>query len=282
MRRHRIEYDGAVYHVIQRSSNREMIFGKVSDKEYFIDLLAGYKKKLGFRLFGYVLMDNHYHLLLQTGAIPLSKTMQRINLRYSKFYNQKYNRHGHVFGGRYKAGLVQDESYLFAILRYIHQNPVQAGICKQVYDYKWSSDPAYRNNVERLTDISFILDTLSDNRMNAIEKYKRLIGEEVQNDFDYEKHNLIGDEDFRESKRKEIAYENSNLGRERKILADLLQLSGASKVEQELILSGSRKRSLQDYKRKFALEARVEGYTFKEIGAYINISDAAVNKLISK
>ncbi len=148
MRRHRIEYDGAVYHVIQRSSNREMIFGKVSDKECFIDLLAGYKKKLGFRLFGYVLMDNHYHLLLQTGAIPLSKIMQRINFRYSKFFNQKYNRHGHVFGGRYKAGLVQDESYLFAILRYIHQNPVQAGICKQVNDYKWSSDPAYRKNVE--------------------------------------------------------------------------------------------------------------------------------------
>ena len=282
MRRHRIEYDGSVYHVIQRSSNREMIFGKVSDKEYFIDLLAGYKKKLGYRLFGYVLMDNHYHLLLQTGAIPLSKIMQRINFRYSKFYNQKYNRHGHVFGGRYKAGLVQDESYLFAILRYIHQNPVQAGICKQINDYKWSSDPAYRANEEGLTDISFILNTLSDNRMNAIEKYKRLIGEEVQNDFDYEKHNLIGDEDFRESKRKEIAYENNNLGRERKILADLLQLSGASKVEQELILSGSRRRSLQDYKRMFALEAREEGYTFKEIGAYINISDAAVNKLISK
>ena len=189
MRRHRIEYDGSVYHVIQRSSNREMIFGKVSDKEYFIDLLAGYKKKLGYRLFGYVLMDNHYHLLLQTGAIPLSKIMQRINFRYSKFYNQKYNRHGHVFGGRYKAGLVQDdESYLFAILRYIHQNPVQAGICKQINDYKWSSDPAYRANEEGLTDISFILNTLSDNRMNAIEKYKRLIGEEVQNDFDYEKH----------------------------------------------------------------------------------------------
>jgi putative transposase len=282
MRRHRIEYDGAVYHVIQRSSNREVIFGKVSDKDYFIDLLAGYKKKLGFRLFGFVLMDNHYHLLLQTGAIPLSKIMQRINLRYSKFYNQKYNRHGHVFGGRYKAGLVQDESYLFAILRYIHQNPVQAGICKQVNDYEWSSDPAYQANKEGITDISFVLDTLSDNRMNAIEKYKRLIGEEVQNDFNYEKHNLIGDEDFRESKRKEIAYENRNLGRERKILADLLQLTEASKDEQKLILSGSRKRSLQDYKRKFALEARAEGYTFKEIGAYINISDAAVNKLISK
>jgi putative transposase len=282
MRRHRIEYDGAVYHVIQRSSNREMIFGKVSDKEYFIDLLAGYKKKLGYRLFGYVLMDNHYHLLLQTGAIPLSKIMQRINFRYSKFFNQKYNRHGHVFGGRYKAGLVQDESYLFAILRYIHQNPVQAGICKQVNDYEWSSDPAYQANKEGITDISFVLDTLSDNRMNAIEKYKRLIGEEVQNDFNYEKHNLIGDEDFRESKRKEIAYENRNLGRERKILADLLQLTEASKDEQKLILSGSRKRSLQDYKRKFALEARAEGYTFKEIGAYINISDAAVNKLISK
>ena len=282
MRRQRIEFDGAVYHVIQRSSNHEKIFGKDTDKIYMLDLIVGYKQKLGYRAFGYVLMDNHYHLLLQTGVIPLNKIMQRINYCYSKFYNQKNNRHGHVFGGRYKAGLVQDESYLFAILRYIHQNPVQAGICKKVSDYKWSSDAAYRTNGDGLIDSSFILNTLSGNRKIAIEKYKLLIGEDPGSDSDYEKMALIGDDEFKESKRKEVIYENSNLGRERKSLTDLLQLSGASQTEQGLIQSGSRIRSLQVFKKKFVLDAREIGYTFKEIGAYIKISDAAVSKLISK
>ncbi len=72
MRRQRIEYDGALYHVIQRSNNREKIFGSDSDKKQIIGLISGSSRKLGFRLFGYAIMDNHYHLLLQTGSTPLT------------------------------------------------------------------------------------------------------------------------------------------------------------------------------------------------------------------
>ncbi len=279
MRRHRVEYDGALYHVIQRSNNREKIFGSDSDKKLLIDLVTGCSRKLGFRLFGYVIMDNHYHLLMQTGAIPLNKIMHRINYLYSRFYNRSNDRHGHVFGGRYKAALIQDESYLFAVLRYIHQNPVRAGICRSVSDYAWSSDRAYRDNDNSYVHIEFILNIFSRNRPAAIKTYSQMMGEEVDSEF--EKTSIHGDEEFIKALDGDIMAESSNLGIKRKSLEEILGSSSASAEDIKLICSGSRKRNLRVYKRVFALKAAEEGYTQKQIGEYIRISDAAVNKLIS-
>ena len=279
MRRHRVEYDGALYHVIQRSNNREKIFGSDSDKKRLIDLTAGCSKKLGFRLFGYAIMDNHYHLLLQTGSTPLNKVMHRINYLYSMYYNRSNDRHGHVFGGRYKAALIQNESYLFAVLRYIHQNPVRAGICRSAADYVWSSDRAYRDNDGSLVHIDFILNTFSQNRLATIKTYSQMMGEEVVGEF--EKTSIHGDEEFIKSHDTEMITENSNLGVKRRSLEEILSGIGASAEGIELIRSGSRIRSLRTHKRAFALKAAGEGYTQQQIGDFINISDAAVNKLIS-
>ena len=280
MRRHRIEYDGAIYHVIQRSSNKEKIFGQDKEKKRLLDIIDQLKEKMFYKIFGYVIMDNHYHLLLQTGTIPLNKVMHRINFHYSKYYNNRHDRHGHVFGGRYKAGLIQDESYLFAVLRYVHQNPVRAGICTKVSDYSWSSDRAYRTNKNDLVDIELILNTLSINRKNAVVAYIKLMGEYDEVDFGKEK--LIGDNEFVQSKKAEVMAENSNLGQVRATLSELLQECVATDEDRAQIRSGSRKRSLQEYKKRFARDALKNGYTFKEIGTFMSISDAAVNKLISK
>jgi len=280
MRRHRIEYDGAIYHVIQRSSNKEKIFGQDQEKKKLLGIIDQLKEKMLYKIFGYVIMDNHYHLLLQTGTIPLNKVMHRINFRYSKFYNNCHERHGHVFGGRYKAGLIQDESYLFAVLRYVHQNPVRVGVCTKVSDYSSNSDRAYRTNKNDLVDIELILNTLSSNRKNAIGSYIKLMGE--YDELDYGKEKLIGDEEFVQSKKTEVMAENSNLGQVRATLSELLQKCGATEEEKAQIRSGSRKRSLQEYKKRFASVALENGYTFKEIGAFMSINDAAVNKLISK
>ncbi|MEW6183308.1 MAG: transposase, partial [Bacillota bacterium] len=111
-RKPRIEYEDAVYHVIQRGNNREHIFEKDHDKQYIVKQIEQSKRGLGFRLFGYVVMGNHYHLLLQTQQKPLNNIMHRINGNYGRYYNLKYRRSGHVFQGRYKAILVQDERYV--------------------------------------------------------------------------------------------------------------------------------------------------------------------------
>lgn len=279
MRRHRVEYDGALYHVIQRSNNREKIFGSDSDKKRLIDLLAGCSKKLGFRLFGYVIMENHYHLLLQTGAIPLNKVMHRINFLYSRNYNSSNDRHGHVFGGRYKAALIQDESYLFAVLRYIHQNPLRAGICRSVAEYTWSSDRAYRDNESSFVHVDSVLNTFSRNRPAAIKTYLKMMGEKEAVEF--EKVRVHGDDEFIKSYDAEMIAENSSLGVKRKSLEEILNSIGVSPAEIDLIRTGSRKRNLREHKRKFAKEASAEGYTQKQIGEFISISDVAVNKLIS-
>lgn len=99
---------------------------------------------MNYSIFGYVLMDNHYHILIQTMDKKLQEIMHQINNKYSKYFNCKYKRVGHVFQGRYESIIVQDERYLLGVIRYIHQNPTKANICHTVDEYKWSSDVFYR------------------------------------------------------------------------------------------------------------------------------------------
>ena len=275
----RIEYSGAIYHVTQRGNNREAVLSLDEDKTNLLDLLGRYKNRLDFNIFGYVLMDNHYHLLIKVGNTPLNKIMHRINHQYSMNYNRKSNRTGHVFGGRYKAGLIQDEKYLFAVLRYVHWNPLRAGICSQVYDYRWSSDRAYRNNEDGLTDIGFILDTFSSERLKAVETYKRLM--QTEEDTDYEKLGLIGDDDFKEAQLTEQDENKATVGTQRQSLEEIIAETGANDDDLDLIKSGSRKRHLRKYKVDYVIKAVSAGYTYKEIGNYINVSGAAIFRLIN-
>ena len=175
-RKPRIEYHGGVYHAIQRGNNHDYIYKDDSDKLWLINVLKSFREELGYKLFGYVIMDNHYHLIIQTNNYPLQTIMHRLNTRYSKYYNQKYVRVGHVFGDRYKALPVGDQSYILTLLRYIHQNPVRAGINK-VSEYRWSSDYLYRKNLDDWVDIGIVLDGISANRAVAIKVYNELMTE---------------------------------------------------------------------------------------------------------
>ncbi|MCQ1530253.1 transposase [Lutispora saccharofermentans] len=115
----REEYIGGIYHVIARGNNKEYIFKESIDKGYFIKQLKEYSKIMGYTIYGFALMDNHYHLIIQTMDKRLQEAMHRINNKYSKYFNNKYNRVGHVFQGKYKAVPVQDERYILKLLRYI-------------------------------------------------------------------------------------------------------------------------------------------------------------------
>jgi REP element-mobilizing transposase RayT len=108
----REEYQGGIYHVIARGNNKEYIFKESIDKGYFIKLPKQNTEGMNYRIFGYILMDNHYHILIQTMDKKLQEIMHQINNKYSKYFNYKYKRVGHVFKGRYKSIIVQDERYL--------------------------------------------------------------------------------------------------------------------------------------------------------------------------
>ena len=276
-RKPRVEYEGAIYHVIQRGSSKEQVFKRNGDKLFFLEELQEYKRIMDFKLFGYVIMDSHYHLALQTMSSPLQKIMHRVNNRYSKYYNAAHERTGSVFQGRYRAFPVLDESYLLGLLRYIHQNPVKAGACARVQDYPWSSDIFYRSGSHEgnFVDTDLILGIFSPVRERARKEYTAFMGEtEKQGEKFFEKTSGIGKEKAR------VSFMGSSKTASRKSLDEILKDTGLSREDFALVKQGSRKRSLAPYKKAYALKAREERYTMEEIGRSIQLSDTSVYKML--
>lgn len=145
----RIEYEGAFYHVTSRGNERKKIFLGKTDYERFRTYLKEGQAKYGFILHGYVLMGNHYHLLLETPKRNLSRIMHYLNSSYSTYFNLKRKREGHLFQGRFKAHLVEKDSYLLELSRYLHLNPVRAGLVEKPEAYPYSS---YRTYIGSVTD----------------------------------------------------------------------------------------------------------------------------------
>ncbi len=272
-RKPRVEFNGAIYHVIKRGNNREYIFRAEADKESLLTFLQHANKDNVYDLLGYAIMDNHYHLLIQTKKKPLQKIMQQVNNAYSKNYNKRYKRTDHVFGGRYKALLVKDDKYLLSLLRYVHQNPLRAKMCKELKDYPWSSDQYYRNNKKGQVYIEKILDMFSEDRNKAIQEYEKFMDQKepiIKAKEFFEEGEVIGD------------YVETDKAQEKKTVAldQLLSQAVENEADFHLIKSGSRKRYLREYKVSYVKAAVEEGYTFKEIGANISISAEAVNKMV--
>lgn len=179
-RKPRIHYPGAIYHVIARGNNRELVFRGIGDRYKYLNLLAKYLPKYNVELFCYVLMDNHVHLLAQVNDQPLPLLMQGVQQSYTQYFNRKYEHVGHVFQQRYKALLCTDDAYLITLLCYIHQNPVRAGLPGGI-DSPWSSHRAYIGKPNPLVNVDFIFNQLHDNRQAAIHKYLELMGNDIDN-----------------------------------------------------------------------------------------------------
>lgn len=139
----RIEYEGALYHVFSRGNNQQDIFVSNDDRYLFLDTIGQMSERFDIDIFSYVLMDNHYHLLLRTPKANLSRSMQWLGTTYTRRFNLEHFQSGHLFQGRFKSILVQNDAYLMQLSYYIHRNPLRAGIVKRLMDYRWSSYPAY-------------------------------------------------------------------------------------------------------------------------------------------
>src|SRR4030065_2926531 len=139
----RVEYRGALYHITSRGNERKKIFVDDGDRKKFLAILEDYHNRYGILIHSFVLMDNHYHLILETPRANLLKVMHGINGGYTGYFNRKYNRSGHLFQGRYKGILVEKDAYLVQLSRYVHLNPVRAKIVERPEQYRWSSYPGY-------------------------------------------------------------------------------------------------------------------------------------------
>lgn len=136
-----------VYHVILRGANRQEIFHDEEDDMKFLDIIKKYLRISKFTLYAWCLMGNHVHLLLKEGEEELAVTMKRIAVSYVSFYNGKYHTTGHLFQDRFKSENVETDEYFLTVIRYIHQNPVKAGIIAKMEDWKWSSCAGYYDQV---------------------------------------------------------------------------------------------------------------------------------------
>lgn len=139
----RIEYKDALYHVTARGNEKGEIFTDDADRRRFIDILKRETERYSARLYAYVLMGNHYHLMIQTPDANLSDLMHRMQTAYTVYYNRKHERCGHLFQGRYKAIIVEKDAYLMELSRYIHLNPVRAGFAAAPELWEWSSYGEY-------------------------------------------------------------------------------------------------------------------------------------------
>lgn len=142
-RKPRLHLPGGLYHVMLRGNGGQDIFFAAADRARFLELLEEGVERFGHRVHGFCLMTNHVHLVLQAGAAPLSRAMQNLSFRHTRYVNAREKRIGHLFQGRYKALLVDAERYLLELVRYVHLNPLRAGLVDHPAAWPWSGHRAY-------------------------------------------------------------------------------------------------------------------------------------------
>ena len=203
-RKPRVHYPGALYHVTLRGNAGQAIFFDSRDRTRFYLLLQEGIERFRHRIHAFCLMTNHVHLAIQVGDIPLCRIIQNLSFRYTKWINWRQNRSGHLFQGRYKAVLVDADVYLLELTRYIHLNPVRAGIVKEPEDYPWSGHRSYlgREEIPWLTT-DWVLSQFSKRESSARRTYGRFIEDGKKGGYQKQYHlgsgtdsRILGDDEF--------------------------------------------------------------------------------------
>lgn len=161
---------------MMRGINRQVIFEDDQDREKFIETISYFKPISQFQLNGYCLLDNHVHFLIKEVAEPISMIIKRISSSFVYWYNQKYERCGHLFQERFKSETVESEAYFLTVLRYVHQNPLKAGLSQNIEEYKWSSINDYIKTPV-IVDTGYALGMFSEEKTKAVELLRKFMNE---------------------------------------------------------------------------------------------------------
>ena len=180
----RIEYPDAWYHIMNRGRRSENIFSDDKDYILFAELLKETSEMLNIRIASYCLVPNHCHMLVQTPEANISRSMRHLNGVYTQRYNRRHNCDGQPFRVRYKSILIDTDSYLLQAVRYIHRNPLRAGLVDKIDAYKWSSHKGYISIAKKWDWLhkNHFISMLSKNRKDGLRNYKKWVSVEEENE----------------------------------------------------------------------------------------------------
>lgn len=245
-----------IYHIMIRGNGRKEIFHDNQDYIKFLNILKKIKNKFDLKVYGWCLMGNHAHLLLEEGNEDISMSMRRLGVSYVGYYNKKYDTIGHLFQDRFKSEKVEDDQYLLTVIRYIHQNPVRANIVKRESDWGWSSCQRYysEESVTELLNKDFILNMFSQNRDKAIKNFK-FFNEQKNEDecLDYTEKLKLSDKEAEEQVRNAI----------KEFGIELAEIKSLPKTKRTEAL-----RKIKD----------IEGLTYRQTARIIGISPSIIFK----
>lgn len=173
----RPEFPGALYHITSRGDRRAPIYSDHTDRQAWLDILGKVCSRFNFIVHAFCQMTNHYHLLVETVDGNLARGIRQLNGAYSQQFNRRHSLVGHLFQGRYKAILVQKESYLLELARYVVLNPVRAGMVAAPADWAWSSHTHFMRSTGRpeWLEVDWLLSQFGTNRQNARQAYNEFV-----------------------------------------------------------------------------------------------------------
>lgn len=273
----RLEFPNALYHVTSRGDRREDIYEDDNDRERFLEIFGAVVNNYNWLCHGYCLMSNHYHLIIETLDGNLSKGMRQLNGVYTQASNRRHQRSGHLFQGRYKAILVDKESYLLELARYVVLNPVRAkGMVNRIEDWRWSSYLAMVGRAPRpdwlTTD--WLLSQFGARKKRSMEKYRQFVVEGIQNRIDIwsdlKGQIYLGDEAFMSSMQRKIGKEKDDLNipkkQKRPVAPPLAEIVQETKGRDTAIITA------------YATGA----YSQREIGEYFQLHPSTVGVIVRR
>jgi putative transposase len=274
----RIEYPGAVYHVTSRGNARNKIFSDDQDREILLSILGEVAKRYNWLCHAYCLMNNHYHLMVETPDANLSIGMRQLNGIYTQKYNRRHHKPGHLFQGRFKAIVVQKENYLLELCRYVVLNPVRAGVVEKPEAWEWSSyrsTAGLRKRRDYLTT-DWILGLFNSKRTVAQKQYRAFVREGIHRGSPWDELRgqvLLGEEGFVEKFK--------DLLEDKKQLKEIPRLQRyVSRPTLDKIFRGQKAKAQRDISINAAHMSH--GYTLKEIADYLRIHYTTVSKALAK
>lgn len=275
----RIEYQGAVYHLTSRGNARADIFADTTDRQTFLLLLESVVNRFNWICHAYCLMDNHYHLLIETPDGNLSMGMRHLNGVYTQAFNRRHKSVGHVFQGRFKAVIVEKESHLLELCRYVVLNPVRAGMVSSPQKWRWSSYCATIGIAKKELYLStdWLLGQFGKTKSEARIKYRQFVRDGMtEKEAPWEKLKgqlILGSDAFIERVREFL------VGKEQFTEIPRLQrLAGRSQLE---VLFPAGEQFTKNERNSGIVEAHFKhGYTLKEIAEHLAIHYTTVSKVI--